>query len=49
MKKKKKIKRSIDNLTTLDDFLKNEGKLEEFAKTPRRADEDQPKPDPPAS
>lgn len=30
MKKKKKIKRSIDNLTTLDDFLKNEGKLEEF-------------------
>ena len=30
MKKKKKIKRSIDELTTLDDFLKNEGKLEEF-------------------
>ena len=30
MKKKKKIKRSIDDLTTLDDFLKNEGKLEEF-------------------
>ena len=30
MKKKKKIKRSNDDLTTLDDFLKNEGKLEEF-------------------
>ncbi len=30
MKKKKKIKRSIDDLTTLDDFLKSEGKLEEF-------------------
>ena len=30
MKRKKKISRSTDELTTLDDFLKEEGKLEEF-------------------
>jgi predicted XRE-type DNA-binding protein len=28
--KRKKTKRSVRNLTTLDSFLKNEGKLEEF-------------------
>ena len=28
--KKKKVRRSTDDLTTLDDFLKEEGKLEEF-------------------
>ena len=28
--KKRKIARSVDNLTTLDSFLKEEGKLEEF-------------------
>ena len=28
--KRKKIARSADELTTLDDFLKEEGKLEEF-------------------
>lgn len=28
--KKKKTKRSVDDLTTLDDFLKDEGNLEEF-------------------
>lgn len=28
--KRKKTKRSTDKLTTLDDFLKEEGKLEEF-------------------
>jgi antitoxin HicB len=30
MKRMKKISRSTDELTTLDDFLKEEGKLEEF-------------------
>src|SRR5215475_14506315 len=30
MKKSKKAKRSINDLTTLDQFLKEEGKLEEF-------------------
>lgn len=30
MKKKKKIRRSVKGLTTLDKFLKDEGKLEEF-------------------
>jgi len=28
--KRKKTKRSVSGLTTLDDFLNNEGKLEEF-------------------
>ncbi|MFL4986458.1 MAG: helix-turn-helix domain-containing protein [Xanthobacteraceae bacterium] len=28
--KKKKVRRATDDLTTLDDFLKEEGKLEEF-------------------
>ena len=28
--KKKKTRRSADKLTTLDDFLKGEGKFEEF-------------------
>jgi antitoxin HicB len=30
MKKKKKTRRSTNKLTTLDDFLKSEGKFEEF-------------------
>src|SRR5262245_31489102 len=30
MKKSKKVRRSISGLTTLDQFLKEEGKLEEF-------------------